>query len=79
MAPRHERGGPRAAESRPINHNRRPAAQPNDTLIVHGQGGVVDLQAERTRRREVSTDLTPAAPCTGVCTCWGAPLGGWPS
>jgi hypothetical protein len=52
MAPPHERGGPGAAQSRlNINHDHRSAAQPNDTLIVHGPGALVDLEAARARRR----------------------------
>lgn len=56
MAPRHDRGGPRAAESRPdVDHNRRPAAQLNDTLSIpdwQDRRAALDrLQAQEDQRR----------------------------
>jgi hypothetical protein len=43
--------------------------------------GVIDLAAERRRRRQPQIQIrhlepTVPVPCTGVCTCWQAPLGG---
>lgn len=40
------------------------------------QAEVTDLQVWRHTR---SLQLTSSVqvPCVGVCTCWGAPLGGW--
>jgi hypothetical protein len=39
------------------------------------QAEVTNLQAWRFSKNR--NDPTSRAPCTGVCTCWGAPLGGW--
>jgi hypothetical protein len=52
-------------------------------LLAHGRWAA--WEAERstwapewaaTRQRLPLPELPP--PCTGVCTCWGAPLGGQP-
>ncbi len=46
------------------------------TGIVPRSDGTVSLDLERHYRRLRLTSSV-AVPCTGVCTCWGAPLGGW--
>jgi hypothetical protein len=44
-------------------------------------GVIVDLALQRRRRLARDLGLTPtaAAPCTGVCRCYGVPLGGRPA
>jgi hypothetical protein len=48
-------------------------------------GDIIDLQAARAARharltawvrRGAQLAITTSVPCTGVCTCWGTPLGG---
>ena len=68
----------------------RPAGRPQPftpaTHSIDHHTVIIDLQAERDRRQAVlavwvrrgaELAITTKAPCTGVCTCWGAPLGGW--
>jgi hypothetical protein len=52
---------------------------PKGTTSVTGSPvtGVTDLAAWRRHGRYLQLTSSVAAPCTGVCTCWGAPLGGW--
>jgi hypothetical protein len=42
-------------------------------------GSIPNLDDGRRRRLLRDLDLEPAPPCTGVCRCYGAPLGGWPA
>jgi hypothetical protein len=37
---------------------------------------ITDLGDWRRRRGRRVHDW-PQKPCTGICMCWGAPLGGW--
>lgn len=68
------RGLPKQAKGRP---SERPVTFTETT--VQDQGDIIDLEAERFRRRRALAVPTAGAPCAGVCTCWGGvPLGGQP-
>ncbi len=52
-----------------------------DALSLQRACVVVDLATERRRRlaRDLRLGPTVPVPCSGKCTRWGAPLGGWPA
>ncbi len=64
-----ERSGPAIGKGRP-----EVAAARRDFCIVPDAATVVSLEAGRARRR--SGTAGQRQPCSDVCTCWGAPLGG---
>jgi hypothetical protein len=44
--------------------------------VVKSRAQVIDL-AVRRHGRYLQLTSSVAVPCRGVCTCYGAPLGGW--
>jgi hypothetical protein len=44
--------------------------------VVTSRARVVDLEVRR-HGRYLQLTSSVAVPCTGVCQCWGSPLGGW--
>jgi hypothetical protein len=74
-------GGPRDGMREPLPGD--PSATPLTraaTIVTHSvvtpRGQVVDLEVRR-HGRYLQVTSSVAVPCVGVCTCYGAPLGGW--